>query len=104
MRGTGEEGTTRTILEPEVPPRPRGGSPMLRLLDLLERQAYTSQAEEVATHAVADDEQQAAVALARSLDLLPERRPRRSSKTAAATGGGSAAAPAEVSSRYAEVA
>jgi hypothetical protein len=77
---------------------------MLRLLALLERQGYTSVAEEAATRAVAEDEGPAAVALARDLDLLPERRARKSRKTAVATGDGSAAGPAEVASTYAEVA
>lgn len=111
MRGTGDEGTTGTVLDAsDLPPRPLGGKPMLRLLEMLQSQSLTQVAEEVARGAVAEEAQGAAVDRARELDLLPAKPPARKRKAkepeAAEVAGGPAevAVPTEVATLYAEAA
>ena len=71
MRGTGNEGASGRVVEPDgLPPRPHGGKPMLRLLQLLESQALTQVAEQRVRSAVSEDEEKAAVDRARSLGVL----------------------------------
>ncbi|WP_432877196.1 hypothetical protein ACQPYH_28240 [Kribbella sp. CA-245084] len=106
MRGTGDEGANGVVLDVEdLPPRPFGGKPMLRLLELLESQALTSVQEKLIRDATSTEAESAAVDRARDLGFLgaaPDAIDYGTTHDYAATP--SSAAPESVASTYAAVA
>jgi len=105
MRGTGDEGASGTALGvADLPARPVGGKPMLRLLEMLRSRSLAQVAEQMAGSSVADDEQDAAVDRARELNLLPAMPARRSRAKGGETSPQAVASPMEVASAYAQAA
>lgn len=79
MRGTGNEGAgTAMVDDPsaDLPQKPPGGTPMARLLQLLQSHELSNVAEQVVRQAVAGPEADAAVSRAKDLGLLPDSAPK----------------------------